>query len=790
MAGHVFVLQGDLSRLSCDAVVLPCDSRGNVSAWCKPLLGGLETEPTHEGWLHVPAAGLQDGVGLLPAPEDSGSLTVLVATADWGRDPLELAELTRRLVRALQVVSQRVHVQSGRSVPLVAVPLIGTGEGGLAGKRGSVVHAVMAVLHERVSALSFDVALVLSDRQDYAAVQAARAEVKDSVTPHDTWWPELTHEQIEAADALGVKAAKGDLSIFVGAGASKPAGLPDWTTLLQAMAERAGRTVALDDLHDYLFVAQRLKEELGPRYATFMREQFDVSHHAIGHALLAGLHVKQMVTTNYDPCLELALEAIHGPGSFNVLTRSHATGGKPWLLKLHGDIAKPDTLILGRDEYAALKAEAGALHGVVESLLLTSHLLFVGFGFTDHDFSELADGVRAVRAHAEHGDGAARPAATALTLSRGLSPDPDRWSGEIQTVTAGKDNDTRAAARVLEILLDRLAWSALQSGELAAEYLLDERYAEDANDADFALRGALLNFVDTLPAEARRSVAWPKVARLLSGLGSSPHGESPAVGAAESLALEVARCPLIPIALGNAAHPCHDVVSVQSAAEAQRQVPEAWAGGISTAKVLFLSSNPSISEPFPGESPESAEAYPVVSHTDAQIIDFITRRFDPTVTPRPYVLDDHHLQRDGQYRKSTTKFWSSIRKRAEELLGPGAEPHRDYAMTEIVHCKSKAEIGVKKAAATCGERYLDRIVHLSPAGVVVVVGSAAHGHLAEPWQLPAPPYAVWRAVGEKDRLVVHLPHPNAFAPKTFKGIYPEFLDEIRRAAGGGSRRAD
>ena len=372
----------------------------------------------------------------------------------------------------------------------------------------------------------------------------------------------------------------------------------------------------------------------------------------------------------------------------------------------------------------------------------------------------------------------------------GLSPDPDRWSGEIQTVTAGKDNDTSAAARVLEILLDRLAWSALQSGELAAEYLLDERYAEDANDADLALRGALLNFVDTLPTEARRSVAWPKVARLLSGLGSSAHGESPAMGAAESLALEVARCPLIPIALGNAAHPCHDVVSVQSAADAQRQVPEAWAGGISTAKVLFLSSNPSISEPGPGEPPESAEAYPIASDTDARIIDFVTRRFDPTVTPKPYVLDDHHLQLDGHYRKTTTKFWSSIRKRAEELLGPGAEPHRDYAMTEVVHCKSKDEIGVKKAAVTCGERYLDRIVRLSPAGVVVVVGAAAHGHLAEPWQLPAPPYAVWRTVGEKDRLVVHLPHPNAFTTKTFEGIYPEILDEIRRAAGAGSRRAD
>jgi hypothetical protein len=527
MTGHVFVIQGDLTKLSCDAVVLPCDSRANVSAWCGSLLAGVDTEPTPQGWLHVQAANLREGVEVLPAPASSGPLMVLVATVDWDRRTLDVTELTDRLVSALLTVSKRVPARSGRSVPLVGMPLIGTGDGGLGGKRGSVVRAVMAVLRQQVSVVGIDVALVLSNRQDYAAVQAARADIKSPSASGETWWPGISKDQLQAADALGAKAAKGDLSIFVGAGASKPAGLPDWTTLLQAMAARAGRTVALDDLHDYLFVAQRLKQELGADYADFMRGQFDVGHHAIGHALLAGLHVKQMVTTNYDPCLELALEAIHGPHSFDVLTRSHATGGKPWLLKLHGDIAKPETLVLGRDEYAALKAEAGALHGVVESLMLTSHLLFVGFGFTDHDFSELADGVRAVRSHAEHCEDATRPAATALALSPGLAPDPERWSSEIHTVIAGEDDDPDAAARVLEILLDRVAWRALQAGELAAEYLLDDRYAEDANDGDAALRKALLGFVDELPAGARGSVAWPKVARLLSNLGSTKHDKEP-----------------------------------------------------------------------------------------------------------------------------------------------------------------------------------------------------------------------------------------------------------------------
>jgi len=41
-------------------------------------------------------------------------------------------------------------------------------------------------------------------------------------------------------------------------------------------------------------------------------------------------------------------------------------------------------------------------------------------------------------------------------------------------------------------------------------------------------------------------------------------------------------------------------------------------------------------------------------------------------------------------------------------------------------------VGVNRAVATCAGRYLDPILHLSPAPVVVVVGAAAHAQLAEP----------------------------------------------------------
>lgn len=86
-----------------------------------------------------------------------------------------------------------------------------------------------------------------------------------------------------------------------------------------------------------------------------MVREFDRRQHTLGHALLAGFGVRQMVTTNYDPCLELALDRVHGPDGFQVMTRSLAAGDQPWLLMLHSDIKRPDRLVLTRSEYRRLE---------------------------------------------------------------------------------------------------------------------------------------------------------------------------------------------------------------------------------------------------------------------------------------------------------------------------------------------------------------------------------------------------------------------------------------------------
>jgi hypothetical protein len=229
-------------------------------------------------------------------------------------------------------------------------------------------------------------------------------------------------------------------------------------------------------------------------------------------------------------------------------------------------------------------------------------------------------------------------------------------------------------------------------------------------------------------------------------------------------------------------HPCHDVVNAQQHEGTRRQVPEGWAGNLREARVVFLSSNPAISVPASPQSPGTAEAYPVASRSDEDIARYLGRRFDQAVIPSPFVRDSRHLQLDGQYAARPTHFWVSMHRRAIELLGPGADPSRNYVMTEVVHCKSSGETGVSAAAQTCAERYLDRIFSLTAAQVVVIVGKQAHAML-KLWfpELCDPPYLYTKELGGRPRELVFIWHPaSRMKGKTIAGLHgTEGLDRLK-----------
>jgi hypothetical protein len=72
---------------------------------------------------------------------------------------------------------------------------------------------------------------------------------------------------------------------------------------------------------------------------------------------------------------------------------------------------------------------------------------------------------------------------------------------------------------------------------------------------------------------------------------SRPQRES-----AHDVALSIARCPQLPVAAADMRHSCSQIVRVQEGQGELRHVPEPWAGDLEKGRILFVSSNPSLSE--------------------------------------------------------------------------------------------------------------------------------------------------------------------------------------------------
>jgi hypothetical protein len=223
----LFVAHGDLTKLACDALVIPCDSDGNVnSVWRKILPKDLPPSKRYPEWLAL--EGHPNDAGLIELPTVDGRRLWAFASVDVDGEATP-EQVVARTSKALAHVCQQIADQGDRATPLIGIPLAGTGHGGLETRRAEVIEKLLKRC--RAMPLSADVALVLLDRRDFAAV-LERREASD--------WTELPRGLRDHADRLGKLAARGELSLFLGAGMSKPVGLPDWWDLLDALAEEAG----------------------------------------------------------------------------------------------------------------------------------------------------------------------------------------------------------------------------------------------------------------------------------------------------------------------------------------------------------------------------------------------------------------------------------------------------------------------------------------------------------------------------------------------------------------------
>jgi hypothetical protein len=180
-----------------------------------------------------------------------------------------------------------------------------------------------------------------------------------------------------------------------------------------------------------------------------------------------------------------------------VLGRETPSPGQPWLLKLHGDAVDEESIVLTREQYVDHQGARGPFAGVVQAMLMTRHLLFVGYSLNDDTFIRLAHQVRRVLR---------RPVVSGTVV--GLLPDPLRaelWEGEIDSLDIGQQGeDVATAARRLEVWLDLLAHLACDG----QGFLMDEAYGDLLSSQDRKLRDALRVLADAhAPGDAAKAAS-------------------------------------------------------------------------------------------------------------------------------------------------------------------------------------------------------------------------------------------------------------------------------------------
>lgn len=241
---------------------------------------------------------------------------------------------------------------------------------------------------------------------------------------------------------------------------------------------------------------------------------------------------------------------------------------------------------------------------------------------------------------------------------------------------------------------------------------------------------------------------------------------------AQSVLLDIARCPNVSECLQGTGsdHPCRRIVMTQGSRTIdQHQIPEPWSGRLAEAPLLFLGSNPSIDE---------SESYPRWSSLKEQLISYFNERFENSIQ------DGRKARReDGVYGKSV-QTWTEVRGRAMELYETeNVIPGIHYALSEVVHCKSRKNLGVAEAINECTSRYLDRVLSCSPAKIIVALGRHSAGAMVKQYGVDSARRVQGPVrVAGRDRFVVFLAQPGSNQARKFATVAsPDELKHLRVA---------
>ena len=469
--GHVFVVHGRMESVLHDGALVPTDDEGTLESYWQPLVG---TNP-------LPVERLR-AVGWARLADTA---TWMVSVAD--PRALSLEEILTRGCQALRSVAEALSATrpvGGRGLPRIAVPFLGLGGTGYGSSSGNVIVRLLDWASDQADQLGIDIVLVNPSPSVYAAAQYERGRRLEG------------RSRSEAAD-LGRLIRDKRVALFFGAGVGIPAGLPSWDQLLARLGadiDESGSLGATDR-------AELIEQSYGSAFKSRVAGIISSAHTpSLVHALLASLDIREAVTTNYDRLYEGALAAA-GREAKTVFPWDTNPSDGSWILKLHGDIEHEDSIVLTRRHMVKYDAANRPSGSVLQSLLLTKHVLMIGLSLTDDNVIRLAHEVQAYRQEHRHGSEAPTPFGTLLDVSAD-STRAKLWKNQIEWVAMG-GADLGSRARELELFLDELAIHACAT----SSWLLDERFAGlFSNDEDRSIADDIRSLYARLGDEGWRDL--------------------------------------------------------------------------------------------------------------------------------------------------------------------------------------------------------------------------------------------------------------------------------------------
>jgi len=215
---------------------------------------------------------------------------------------------------------------------------------------------------------------------------------------------------------------------LIGAGVSISSGYPSWPELIIALADEAKAALQergeglppkfqsiLTNLHDPAWEAEEYARLLGPdKFSAFIRQGFALKNAVKEpHLAIARMGFRHYLTTNYDPCIEAALDiagrahqVLHWSDQVGVsdfLRDLSNFGAAVRVVYLHGYYRRTEDVIMTESSYSKRYIESEDTRRKLLAIFMTQPVVFIGFSLNDPDLAQfMREVVARVGTEAQH----------------------------------------------------------------------------------------------------------------------------------------------------------------------------------------------------------------------------------------------------------------------------------------------------------------------------------------------------------------------------------------------------